>query len=141
MIRDLTYYAWTNMKSRCSNPNVRGYSRYGGRGIKVCDRWLHSFKNFLADMGPKPPGLTLERKNNDGDYTPENCIWATRPAQSRNRRTTIWVEHGGLRLCVNDWARRLGVSINSFRNRAAVRGSYEAAITSYDTKPLRRFKL
>jgi hypothetical protein len=134
-----TYHVWVNMKSRCSNPNVYGYDNYGGRGIKVCARW-QQFKNFLADMGVKPPGLTLERVDNDGDYEPSNCVWASRREQALNRRRTVWVEHNGLRLCVKDWAKHLGVSINSFRSRAKVRGSYAEAIASYDDQPLRRLK-
>jgi len=78
------------MFRRCYDPRCRGYENYGGRGIKVCERW-HVFANFLADMGPRPnPKLTLERMNNDGDYTPSNCRWATRKEQYRNKRRHRW---------------------------------------------------
>jgi hypothetical protein len=80
------YYAWKHMKQRCYNPNVSNYHNYGGRGIIVCERWLYSFKNFL---GRKPrPELTLERIDNDGDYKPDNCEWATRADQAHNQSTT-----------------------------------------------------
>jgi hypothetical protein len=85
MYRTKEYYAWGDMKARCLNDRHKAYPRYGGRGISVCDRWL-SFENFLEDMGPCPPGLTLERGDNDKGYEPSNCRWATRTDQSRNRR-------------------------------------------------------
>lgn len=84
-----TYHAWVAMRQRCSNPNLNRAERYVGRGIKVCDRWS-SFENFLADMGVRPDGLSLEREDNDGDYEPGNCKWATRSEQMRNRRSTSW---------------------------------------------------
>ena len=85
------YRAWASMKSRCYNPYSKPFPRYGGRGIQVCDRWRELFEEFYEDMGTPPPGMTLERINNDGDYTPENCTWASRKAQMRNthRKTMI----------------------------------------------------
>jgi hypothetical protein len=74
------------MVKRCSNPRSWAWKYYGGRGIDVCARWRQSFADFLADMGERPAGLTLDRKNNDGNYEPKNCRWATRAEQSQNRR-------------------------------------------------------
>lgn len=74
------------MKERCFNPKTKGYHRYGGRGITVCERW-QQFENFLADMGERPPGLTLERVNNDGNYEPTNCKWVTMEEQQKNKKT------------------------------------------------------
>lgn len=81
------YRSWHNMLSRCRNPNSTDFKNYGGRGITVCDRWLR-FPNFYADMGDPPPGMLLERERNDQGYEPGNCIWATRLAQNRNRRSS-----------------------------------------------------
>jgi len=79
------YEVWHSMMQRCCNPNHRAYASYGGRGIRVCERW-HSFVSFLVDMGEPPPGLSLDRRNNDGNYEPGNCRWATHSEQMRNRR-------------------------------------------------------
>jgi hypothetical protein len=79
------YQAWHSMLQRCCNPANRSYANYGGRGICVCERW-RSFVNFLADMGEPPPGLSIDRINNDGNYAPGNCRWATPSQQTQNRR-------------------------------------------------------
>lgn len=80
------YRVWAGMIKRCTNPNDSHYIDYGGRGIKVCDRWLDSFENFYEDMGERPEGFTLDRVNNDKNYSPENCRWVTKEEQVRNQR-------------------------------------------------------
>lgn len=101
--------AWVGMKLRCSNPNTKGYSRYGGRGIQVCDRWRDSFSAFLADMGPRPsPRHSVERRNNDGNYEPDNCYWATDAEQTRNTRQNRNYTYNGRTMCLTDWARESG---------------------------------
>jgi len=84
--RSPTYYSWEAMKKRCLYPKHIAYDRYAGRGITICDRWLESFENFLADMGERPKELTLDRIDNDGNYEPGNCRWATRSQQVLNQR-------------------------------------------------------
>ncbi|MEY9421532.1 hypothetical protein ABIF69_007974 [Bradyrhizobium japonicum] len=74
------------MIQRCTNPHTKAFKNYGGRGITICDRWRRSFEAFLADMGEPPDGHTLDRKNNDGCYEPDNCRWATRAEQKLNQR-------------------------------------------------------
>ena len=103
-----TYAIWTGMRDRCLNKNDPSYKNYGGRGVSICKEW-NSFPNFLADMGHKPKGMTIDRINSDGNYEPSNCRWATPLEQANNRRTVIFLEYKGIRQSLADWARQLGI--------------------------------
>lgn len=107
-IQTREYNIWIGMRDRCNNPNNQNYSDYGGRGITVCDRWLHSFENFLADMGAAPKGYTLDRIDNSKGYSPDNCRWATRKQQCNNRRpkcTSPMYELDGVVQDLGAWAK------------------------------------
>ncbi|ABM39738.1 conserved hypothetical protein (plasmid) [Polaromonas naphthalenivorans CJ2] len=95
--------SWVSMKQRCNYKDHTEYHLYGGRGIKVCARWNKSFKNFLADMGPRPEGKSLERIDTNGNYELLNCRWATAVEQNRNRRDNVIIEIGGVTACVTEW--------------------------------------
>lgn len=105
------------MRYRCTKTWNRDYKYYGGRGIKVCDRWMKSFENFLADLGEAPMGMSLERKHNDKNYEPSNCIWARNHAQQRNKRTTNWFEINGVTKTISEWAELHGIDNSVLRSR------------------------
>lgn len=116
------YHSWANIKARCLNPNNTHYSDYGGRGITVCNRWLESFDNFFADMGPIPGSkYSIERKDNDGNYCPENCKWATRLEQANNQRNNHKLLLRGEIKSLAAWARHFNIEYQRFHSRA-VRG-------------------
>lgn len=104
------------MRARCLNPNDTAYGHYGARGITICERW-ERFENFFADMGDCPPKGELERIDNDGDYEPDNCRWATRAEQLRNTRRTILIEYEGKTWCRTDLAAHLGIHDSTLRER------------------------
>jgi hypothetical protein len=132
---------WCSMKQRCINKNAERHGDYGGRGIRVCDRWLEpnglGFINFLADMGPKPdPSYTIERKNNDGDYCPENCKWATRQEQANNKRCTLRFSVNGEIDTLKNWCKKFGIEYKLAHARITQKGwDAERAITT----PARKF--
>jgi hypothetical protein len=113
------YSVWRGMTSRCRNPKSTGYHNYGGRGIKVCERW-QLFDNFLADMGEKPEGMTLERIDSNGDYEPGNCRWATYAEQARNKHNNINITINKTSKCLTDWAAFAGISVETVISRLRV---------------------
>lgn len=130
------YTAWRAIQTRCYNSSSKDYKRYGGRGIRVCEQWLKSFPAFFQDMGPRPSRFySIERKENDGPYAPENCRWATAKEQSENRCNTIMLEHSGEAHTVSDWSRLLGIHKATLQHRLKRGWSVEKALSS---KPISR---
>lgn len=115
-------HVWMAMKKRCLNHDDPGYQNYGGRGIQVCARWMRSSSVFAADMGPRPSGGMLERNNNEGDYEPSNCRWATRKEQNSNRRNCIYVLIGTERCTLAEACRRNCLSYKAVLKRIIYRG-------------------
>lgn len=122
------YLIWHSMITRCFSPNSKNYARYGGRGITVCERWL-TFANFFEDMSEAPRGYSLDRINNDGSYCKENCRWASRAEQNRNRSNNVWLTINGVSKVSADWARELGLNPAAMNNRIKSGWSIERAIT------------
>jgi hypothetical protein len=110
------YDAWSMTRQRCNNPKQRDYKYYGGRGICICKRW-ESFSNFVEDMGPRPKGYTLERVNNDLDYSPENCVWAPRKVQTKNRRVTLTITCWGQTKTLSEWSDVTGIQYSTLKAR------------------------
>ena len=116
---DPLYATWIGMKGRCNNPNDKAYSDYGGRGIKVCDRWMNSFEDFRADVGERPsPDHSIDRfPNNDGNYEPGNWRWATSEEQMNNIRRNVKVEYDGAPTTIRALAERFGISYQTIYYR------------------------
>lgn len=128
MLRE--YRCWESMIARCHNPKANGFHRYGGRGIAVCDAWRASFEQFARDMGPRPPGHSIERIDNDGPYNPSNCRWATRTEQANNRRTSRLLTANGKTRTIADWARETGLSWHTLYHRVDRGWSADAAVNT-----------
>ncbi|MCH8978296.1 MAG: hypothetical protein IH945_03520 [Armatimonadetes bacterium] len=130
MYKTRVHRIWTGMKQRCLNPDFAAFSNYGGRGIKVCERWMR-FENFFEDMGAPPTGdHSIERIDNDGDYEPGNCRWATRADQLRNTSRNRWLELHGKRRVITDWAAITGLSEHTIRSRLGLGWSVERTLTT-----------
>jgi hypothetical protein len=117
--RSVEYQAWADMLTRCRNPQTRQWYLYGGRGIKVCERWVgeDGFENFYSDMSPRPVGLSIDRIDNEGDYEPGNCRWATKLEQANNTRFVHRLTYLGETLSVSEWARRTGLGVPTIFSR------------------------
>lgn len=128
----LEYRSWVSMKSRCSNPNDSSWKNYGERGIKVCDQWLgpDGYVTFLHDMGRRPfPKHSLERRDNNGDYTPDNCFWSAAKDQARNRRGNHVLTHNGLTMTVSEWSDATCLPYSTLTKRLKYGWSTERTLT------------
>lgn len=129
------YRLWRGIRNRCYNSDASHYKRYGARGIKMCARW-QNFENFLADMGSKPSGMSLERIDNNGDYEPDNCRWATPREQANNRSNNRRITFDGVTMNVNEWAAKLGISTPTLIRRLNKGWSIDRALKT----PVRKWK-
>lgn len=111
------YCVWRNMLKRCLDPSHKGWHNYGGKGVKVCDRWLHSFENFYEDVGPRPKGYQLDRINSNGNYCPENCRWTDLVTQRRNSKNIRPITVDGETKLMHEWAATSGIKIQTIRAR------------------------
>ena len=116
-----TFEIWTGIRKRCLNPRDRAYKWYGGRGIDVDKNW-DTFDGFIRDMGIAPNGLTIERIDVDKGYSKENCKWAALIEQARNKTTTLWVAHNGIKWCLKELCKHLGIPYMRVYKRYRVRG-------------------
>ena len=129
-LKTRAYRIWAHLRERCRNPNCKGFKYYGGNGRDVCDRWL-IFENFFEDMGECPEGMTLERIDNTKGYYKENCRWATQLEQANNKSNTHWIDYKGEIMSLPQWARRLGMQIETLRQRInKLHWSIERALTT-----------
>jgi hypothetical protein len=115
--RTKTYYIWRNMRRRCTDSKDEAYHRYGGRGIKVCDRWFNSYDFFIDDMGECPQDLTLDRINVEGNYELSNCRWVTQSVQQNNKSTNHPITFNGETLNISQWADKLGIGRDTLWKR------------------------
>lgn len=124
------YPTWKNMMNRCFRVTNPAYQKYGGRGITVCERW-RDIRNFVEDMHPKPsPEHSVDRIDDDGPYSPENCRWATRTEQARNKRNNRLITYAGETLCASEWAERVGISPDTLYSRIKAGWTLARALSS-----------
>ena len=124
------YGSWKSMVDRCANKNSRDFLRYGGRGIKVCERWLHSYENFLMDMWRKPsPKHSLDRIDVNGNYCPENCRWATPRQQANNKRNNRYLVFNDRRMTLTQWSEEVGLGKTTVKERLNRGWTIEQSLT------------
>lgn len=126
-----TFKTWDRMVSRCNNPRDTNYNRYGAQGIEVCHRWL-IFQHFLADMGVRPAGQTLDRIDNSKNYEPANCRWATPAEQLRNTSRNVWLTAENRTMCLTDWCLEKGLDKGTVRARLKRGWSHTKALEKKD---------
>jgi hypothetical protein len=131
------YQTWEQIKRKCHSPTHERYKDYGGRGITVCKRWRESFECFIADMGQRPKGMSIERKDNNAGYCPENCCWATRTQQARNQRSNRIVTLRGVTGCFAFICEHFGLNQNTVRARLHHGWTLDRAL-SHPVKPRKR---
>ena len=130
--RTKEYRAWRSIKQRCYLETNKDFHNYGARGIEMCPEWIGSFERFLFDMGRAPTALhSIDRINNSGNYTKENCRWSQPKPQARNRRTNVFVEHNGKTQCVLDWSLEIGIPRWSISRRLEDGWSMQKIIDHY----------
>jgi|SRR6185369_3027369 len=125
---------WTNMKTRCLNKRTPAYKWYGALGVTIWSPWVNSFKTFYADMGPCPEGFTLERKDSNGPYSPQNCVWADWETQQNNRRNNTKITFNGKTMNVTQWERHLGLSQGIIGQRLKAGRTLEQAMQVRDLR-------
>lgn len=125
-----THKSWLAMRRRCYDINYVSYPNYGGRGIKVCDRWKDDFEAFYTDMGDRPDGCSLDRIDVNGNYTPENCKWSTRSEQQTNKQETLHIEWRGQKRSAMEWSKLLGIHVDTLRRRVRRGWDVERAMTA-----------
>lgn len=128
MARTREYKTWTSMKIRCNRIGSQSYESYGGRGIKVCDYWMESFGNFYESMGPRPSGMTIERVDVNGGYSPDNCVWASWKEQANNRRNTVLLTIDGVSKTISSWADESPVNYSTISGRLRKGWSHTDAV-------------
>lgn len=131
MTKTPEYRSWAHIKARCTNPNHNDFADYGGRGIKMCERWANSFEAFFEDMGRRPEGMkSIDRIDVNGNYCKENCRWANDHIQSRNKRNNTRIYFNGLEMCLSDWAKHLGINVSTLIERIK-KWPFEKALSTF----------